>query len=143
MKLYVQRLSPDEPFTAPSKAYPDDVGLDLYCSRHAVVRPGCFGTLHTNTAIAPERGGWVWLTDRSSTFYKRHLLCHQGKVDPGYRGELAMMVYNPTSKSVSVRVGDRLFQMVVNPDPLKVEVVMIGKLPGSERGTGGIGSSGR
>jgi dUTP pyrophosphatase len=62
-------------------------------------------------------------------------------IDPGYRGELRVILLNLGTAPYEVKAGDRVAQMVV----AKYEAVEWeeGDLSESVRGAGGFGSSGR
>jgi dUTP pyrophosphatase len=62
-------------------------------------------------------------------------------IDPGYRGELKVILLNLGRSSYEVHAGDRIAQMVV----ARYEAVdwEEGELAESARGLGGFGSSGR
>ena len=143
MRLKVQQVRPDEFFHAPTKAHASDAGLDLYCSREAHIPRYGWAQLPTNTAIALPRGYWALLLGRSSTFFKRHLLVHQGTIDPEFVGELMGLVFNPTSKRITVQAGDRLFQLIPQKTTDKPQISVVQSLPKTKRGAGGIGSSGK
>ena len=62
-------------------------------------------------------------------------------IDPGYRGELKVILLNLGNAAYQVHAGDRIAQMVVaRYEPVEWEE---GDLSESVRGTGGFGSSGR
>jgi dUTP pyrophosphatase len=65
-----------------------------------------------------------------------------GTIDAGYRGEIKVNLINldPTT-SIALRRGDRIAQLVVQP-VVRARFVPVDELPGSERGTGGHGSTG-
>jgi dUTP pyrophosphatase len=66
-----------------------------------------------------------------------------GTVDAGYRGELQIILINhDKSESVSFKRGDRIAQLVIQKVE-RAEFVEVHELPGSGRGTGGFGSTGR
>ena len=64
-----------------------------------------------------------------------------GTIDPGYRGEVRVILLNLGREPYTVRAGDRIAQMIV----ARYEAVEWeeGDLADSRRGTGGFGSSGR
>ena len=64
-----------------------------------------------------------------------------GTIDPGYRGELRVILLNLGREPYTIRAGDRIAQMVV----AKYEAVewVEEDLAESLRGSGGFGSSGR
>jgi dUTP pyrophosphatase len=66
-----------------------------------------------------------------------------GTVDGGYRGELQVILINhDKSESVSFKRGDRIAQLVIQKVE-RAEFVEVRELPGSGRGSGGFGSTGR
>jgi dUTP pyrophosphatase len=66
-----------------------------------------------------------------------------GTVDAAYRGELQIILINhDLRESISFVKGDRIAQLVIQ----RVEnatFVEVDSLPGTERGAGGFGSTGR
>ena len=68
-----------------------------------------------------------------------------GTIDEDYRGELAVLLVNLGTETVTIQPGDRIAQLVVAPVS-RVGIVEIGdveELGATERGTGGFGSTGR
>ena len=65
-----------------------------------------------------------------------------GLIDPGYRGEVKVILLNTDrAESFVVEPGMRIAQLVIVELP-SVELVEVDELPPSERGEGGLGSSG-
>ena len=64
-----------------------------------------------------------------------------GTIDPGYRGEIRVILVNLGNEPYTIHAGDRIAQMIV----ARYEAVewVEGELAGSRRGEGGFGSSGR
>jgi dUTP pyrophosphatase len=64
-----------------------------------------------------------------------------GTIDPGYRGELRVLMINLGREPYTVHAGDRIAQLIV----ARYEAVewVEGELAESNRGQGGFGSSGR
>jgi dUTP pyrophosphatase len=62
-------------------------------------------------------------------------------IDPGYRGELRVIMLNLGKAAYEIRAGDRIAQLVLaRYEPVEWEE---GELAESSRGVGGFGSSGR
>ncbi|MFN8146008.1 MAG: dUTP diphosphatase [Candidatus Nanopelagicales bacterium] len=141
--VLVRRLDPDVP--PPSYAHPGDAGLDLVTTVEAVLEPGERALLPTGIAIALPEGYAGFVHPRSGLALKHGLsiVNAPGTVDAAYRGELAVTVINlDPREAVHLRRGDRIAQLVVQ----RVEHAVLHEvetLPGSDRGEGGFGSSGR
>jgi dUTP pyrophosphatase len=65
-----------------------------------------------------------------------------GTVDAGFRGELQVILINhDLTESVSFKKGDRIAQLVIQKVE-RAQFVEVADLPGSERASGGFGSTG-
>jgi dUTP pyrophosphatase len=107
--------------------------------------PGERALVPTGIAIAlPD--GYVALVHPRSGLAIKHgvtMVNAPGTVDAGYRGELQIILINhDRSESVSFKRGDRIAQLVIQRVE-RAEFVEVHELPGSGRGTGGFGSTGR
>jgi dUTP pyrophosphatase len=65
-----------------------------------------------------------------------------GTVDAGYRGELQVILINlDQNQSISFKKGDRIAQLVIQQVE-RAKFTEVSELPGSDRSTGGFGSTG-
>jgi len=141
--VLVRRLDPD--VALPSYAHPGDAGLDLVTTVDAVVPPGERVLLPTGIAIALPEGYAAFVHPRSglAVKYGVSLVNAPGTIDAAYRGEIAVSLVNLDPRdAVTLRRGDRVAQLVIQ----RVEHAVLHEvdvLPGSDRGEGGFGSSGR
>ena len=141
--VLLQRLDPDVP--VPSYAHPGDAGVDLVTTIDADMPPGERVLLPTGIAIALPEGYAAFVHPRSglAVKYGVSLVNAPGTVDAGYRGEIRVSLVNLDPREAFVlRRGDRIAQLVVQ----RVEHAVfheVETLPGSDRGEGGFGSSGR
>jgi dUTP pyrophosphatase len=127
----------------PSRAYDGDAGLDLAaCERHELP-PGGRAVVPTGVAVAIPPGYAGFVQPRSG-LAARHgitIVNTPGLVDPGYRGEINVVLLNTDSEEAFVvEPGMRIAQLVVVP-VAPVEPVESAQLPASERGPRGFGSS--
>jgi len=121
-------------------AHKNDAGYDLYSTENAWIRSGETRAIMTNARVCIPPGYMGRVTGRSSTA-TRGLLCHTGTVDAGYTGPIYAILSNLNHHMVEVKRGDRVAQLVILELP---EVEMSeGKLPETERGNQGLGSTGR
>lgn len=145
MNIKCIRVRSNETFHIPTQGYENDAGFDLYVSRACVVHPKTFAQIPTNCALAIPTGYWGLLLGRSSTFFKRHLMTHQGTVDAGYRGEIMGLVYNPTTRKVTLYPCERVFQIIIQPLTHNLctrNIKVVQELPSSARDKAGFGSTG-
>lgn len=136
----------EKPGTAPSRAYADDAGFDLYVSQTVVIPAHRFLDVPCGVQVELPDGTWGFLTGRSSTLRKRGLLVHTGIIDQGYRGELFAGVWNLTGQDVVVEAGDRISQLIVIENTtaqiILREVLEPDEFSAHPRGLRGFGSSG-
>lgn len=129
--------------SVPTRAYPDDAGLDLAACESVTIEPMGRALVRTGLRFALPEGMWGLIVGRSSAWHKRGIDVKLGVIDAGWRGELLISVHNPSElEKVEIEIGDRLAQYIVLPawtGPLR-EVT---ELPAHARGTNGFGSSGR
>lgn len=128
----------------PKRAYHDDAGLDLAASVRTVCWAGQFTDIPTALAVQMPSSVWGLITGRSSTIRSRGLLVVSGVIDPGYRGELFVGVWNLGPSKVVVAEGDRLGQLIlINNVTAQTEIERVDALEDHPRGLNGMGSSGR
>ncbi len=141
-KVLVKRLDPDMPLPAYAKA--GDAGADLCTRVDLTILPGERVLVPTGISIALPNGFVALVHPRSGLAVKHgiSIVNTPGTVDAGYRGELAVILINhDKEKSVSFKKGDRIAQLVIQQVE-RAEFVEVSQLPGSERSTGGFGSTG-
>ncbi len=140
--LRIRRLDPRA--TVPSRAHPDDAGLDLHALEPAQLAPGQRLAVRTGIAVAIPEGHAGLVLPRSG-LASRHgiaLVNAPGLIDAGYRGELRVLLLNTDRlESYAVAAGDRIAQLVVAPVTL-APVAVVEELDPTTRGDGGFGSSG-
>lgn len=137
--LKILRVSPEA--TLPTRAHPDDAGLDLFSLEDFILGPGRGHVTRTGIAIAlpPHHVGMV--ADRSS-MAKRGVKTAGGVIDAGYRGEIHIVLRNLTLEPIPIAKGERIAQLLILPiiTPMPVEV---SSLDETSRGSKGFGSSGK
>ncbi|WP_300768498.1 dUTP diphosphatase [uncultured Bifidobacterium sp.] len=128
----------------PSYVHPGDAGADLRTTRDVTLAPFQRDLVPTGIAIALP-AGYVGLVHPRSGLAIRDgvtVLNAPGTIDAGYRGEIKVPLINLDSDStVVLHRGDRIAQLVIQRY-VEASFVRAERLPGSERGTGGFGSSG-
>ncbi|MDE2038970.1 MAG: dUTP diphosphatase [Elusimicrobia bacterium] len=125
----------------PTRAHPDDAGLDLYALEALSLEPGKGCVARTGIAVALPSGHVGLIADRSS-LAKRGLKTAGGVIDAGYRGEIGIVLWNLSSSPQAVAAGERLAQLLILP----VAAPSVRETPcldGTLRGAAGFGSTGR
>jgi dUTP pyrophosphatase len=143
VRLKFKRL--DRAVDLPSFAKEGDAGLDLRSNEDVTVKPGDRALVPTGLAVAipPGHAGLVLPRSGLASRHGLTLANAPGLIDAGYRGEIIVAVVNlDREDAVDIRRGDRIAQLLVVPFA-QVEPVEVPELPGSDRGGGGFGSTGR
>jgi len=141
MDIAAVRLDPG--LSLPAHARPGDAGLDLYARESASIDPGERRLMPTGLAVAIPPGHAGLVLPRSGLAMQKgvSVLNAPGLIDAGYRGELKVLLINHGAATVDIARGERIAQLVVQA-VAHVQLVEIDRLPDSERGTGGFGSTG-
>jgi dUTP pyrophosphatase len=140
--VLIRRIDAGAPL--PEYAHPGDAGADLVTTVDVVLAPGERALVPTGLAIALPAGYAAFVHPRSGLAARLGLsiVNTPGTIDAGYRGEIKVLLVNhdPTSE-VRLRRGDRVAQLVVQQVE-RARFVEVARLPGSDRGDGGYGSTG-
>jgi len=142
-QVLIKRLDPDLPLPKYSKG--GDAGADIFSRIDITLAPGERALVPTGIALAlPD--GYVALVHPRSGLAIKHgvtMVNAPGTVDAGFRGELQCILINhDLRESVSFKRGDRIAQLVFQKVE-RAEFVEVDVLPGSGRGEGGFGSTGK
>lgn len=136
-----KRLHPDAklPKYAHEGAW-GDLAADLYSVHEATVEPGKTALVATGLAMAfPEDYGAL-VEDRSGLAVKG-ITTLAGVIDPGYRGEIKVVLTNVTPTPITLNAGDRIAQLRI-VKKLQATFEEVEDLDATHRGEGGFGSTG-
>jgi len=109
------------------------------------LNPGQRVLVPTGISIALPNGYVALVHPRSGLALKHgiSMVNTPGTIDAAYRGELAVILINhDQSESVSFKKGDRIAQLVIQQVE-HADFIEVSSLPGSGRGAGGFGSTGK
>ena len=142
MILAYTRLHDDA--RSPAPAHDGDAGYDLHAAEAATIAAGERASVGTGLALAIPAGLAGLVLPRSGLALRHGiaLVNSPGLIDPGYRGELRVLLLNTDRREhFEVAVGDRIAQLIL------VAFVAPGlrEMPALEetvRGIGGFGSTG-
>lgn len=143
----VVRLRPTrDPLPLPRYMTPDAAGMDLLADleEDVVLRAGERRLVPTGLALALPRGFEGQVRPRSGLAHREGvtLLNSPGTIDADYRGEIQVLLVNLGSAPVRLRRGDRIAQLVIAP-VARIAWRQVDALSGTERGAGGLGSTGK
>ena len=141
-KILIKRLDPSVPL--PSYAKAGDAGADLATRIDFTINPGERILVPTGISIALPNGYVALVHPRSGLAIKHgiSMVNTPGTVDAGYRGELQVILINhDLTQPVSFKKGDRIAQLVIQKVE-RADFVEVSDLPGSDRSSGGFGSTG-
>jgi dUTP pyrophosphatase len=141
-KILIKRLDPTVPL--PSYAKAGDAGADLATRIDFTINPGERMLVPTGISIALPNGYVALVHPRSGLAIKHgiSMVNTPGTVDAGYRGELQVILINhDLTQPISFKKGDRIAQLVIQKVE-RADFVEVSDLPGSDRSSGGFGSTG-
>ncbi len=143
MRLGIKRLHPDAILPRYAHGPAEDAGLDLCAVASVTLEPGIPQLVPTGLTIEIPPGYEGQVRPRSGLALKHAITIPNapGTIDPGYRGELKVILLNLGRDPFVIQPGDRIAQLVL----ARYEAVEWEErdLGASLRGEGGFGSSGR
>ncbi len=142
IKIRILRLKKDIPL--PSRATPDSVGVDLYAAEATIIKARSFGVVRTGIAIELPRGVEGQVRARSGLALRHGIgvLNSPGTIDPDYRGEVSVILFNFSDVDFEIKPKDRIAQIVFSRT-VEVEFEENQSLTPTKRGQGGFGHTGR
>jgi dUTP pyrophosphatase len=143
VQVLITRL--DESIPLPRYAKGGDAGADIVTRIDITLNPGERALVPTGISIALPDGYAAFVHPRSGLAIKHGvtMVNAPGTVDAGFRGELqCIMINHDQREPITFKKGDRIAQLVIQKVE-RADFVEVHELPGSGRGTGGFGSTGR
>jgi dUTP pyrophosphatase len=143
MKVRIKRLCEEAYVPEYAHGPAEDAGMDLRAAEEVTLGPGVPQLVPTGIAIELPPGHEAQIRPRSGLALKHAITLPNSPatIDPGYRGEIRVILLNLGKENYVVHRGDRIAQMVIaRYESVEWEE---GDLSNSARGAGGFGSSGR
>lgn len=144
MKLKIKKVK--ENAKIPKIATNGSAGMDLHAciSESITLAPNQLAMIPTGIAIElPDNSCAAFIYARSGLGIK-HGICLAngvGVIDSDYRGEICVGLCNVSDKPYEISPDERVAQMVIAP-VIVPEVEEVTELTDTERGAGGLGSTG-
>ena len=141
--IAVSAMRPDAQLHRFAHSPQEEAGMDLFAAEEARLAPGQWTTVGTGLILEIPPGYEGQVRPRSGLALRHGvtLLNSPGTIDPGYRGELRVLMINHGHEEFHIRPGDRIAQLVVGAYAA-VEWRLEPSLSESARGAGGFGSTG-
>lgn len=143
LEIVVKKLSPRA--RLPEYMSEGASGLDLFAllEEPLVIEPGKWALIPTGLALSIPEGYEGQIRPRSGLALSHGLtvLNSPGTIDSDYRGEIKVILINLGEKPFTIRDGDRIAQLVIQP-VTKVMLRLTEELPPSLRQEGGFGHTG-
>ena len=137
--LKVQKLSNNA--ALPKRSTSGVAGYDLSAAHDCTIPAGSKGLVKTGLSISFPACLYACIAPRSGLALKKFIAVGAGVVDSDYRGDVGVVLFNHGDQDFQVKMGDRIAQLILEQiDTPPVQEVQ--DLAGTERGTGGFGSTG-
>lgn len=118
-----------------------DLAADLYAVHGVTLNAGVTMPVATGVAMEFPATHGALVEDRSGLAV-RGVTTLAGVIDPGYRGELRVVMANLSAAAVEIKAGDRIAQLRI-VRRIEAEFEEVGELMEAARGAAGFGSTGR
>lgn len=138
LKIQVRKL--DERVKLPIKKREGDIGYDVYSNDRVYVHPAETVIIPTGLAMRAPEGFYLEVAPRSGETVKRGLVCH-GYIERDYTGEIGIIYFNKTGKHIEVDKHTRVARIILRKQ-YEADLEIVEKLPETNRGSDGYGSSG-
>jgi dUTP pyrophosphatase len=125
----------------PSYAYSTDVGFDLRANETIKLFPGEQKAVRTGLVFEIPQEHVGLIRDRVGIVQKMGVHTTAGTFDPGFRGEVSIILVNLSEETQYVEKGMRVAQMIIIP-VVKPKIIEVEELKETERGEKSFGSTG-
>jgi len=145
LKILDKRIGTE--FPLPHHATPGSAGMDLRAciDEEMLIQPGETKLIPTGVSVYVEDPGLAAvLLPRSGLGHKNGIVLGNlvGLIDSDYQGPLMVSCWNRSSEPFTLKIGERLAQMVIIP-VVQADFEVVEEFEETHRGEGGFGHSGR
>jgi dUTP pyrophosphatase len=117
-----------------------DLAADLYALAGATLDAGATAAVATGVAMEFPSSHGALVEDRSGLAV-RGVTTLAGVIDPGYRGEIEVVLTNLSERAVEIKAGDRIAQLRI-VRRIEAQFEEVRELVEAARGAKGFGSTG-
>lgn len=142
LKILFKKLNKNA--VTPTYAKIGDCCCDLYSIDDVTIIPGGRRLIDTGIAIELPSGFEAQIRPRSGNAWRQGVtvLNTPGTIDEGYRNSIKVILINHGDGYFTIKRGDRIAQMKFSPVYTGC-FIEVDELSSTERGTDGVGSTGR
>jgi len=145
VEIMICRTENGQGLPLPEYMTPGAAGMDIYAAveEDMTIESGSRALIPTGLRLALPLGYEAQIRPRSGLAIKHGvtLLNSPGTIDCDYRGEVKVIVINHGSEPFTVKRGDRIAQMVIQP-VIRAMLIETASLEDTARGDGGFGHTG-
>jgi len=121
--------------------YKSDVGFDLRANETVKLFPGEQKAVKTGLVFEIPEAHVGLIRDRAGIVQKMGVHTTAGTFDPGFRGEVSIILVNLSEETQYIETGMRIAQMIIIP-VIKPKIIEVEELSETERGEKSFGSTG-
>ena len=125
----------------PRKGREGDAGYDLFLNEDITFKAKAVTVVDTGVCVELPKGHAGLLAMRSSVC-KTGMIIQQPLIDENFRGEIHILIMNPTDTDFIYKAGDRICSLYVFPVYTEA-LEVVDELSDSNRGSNWSGSSGK
>jgi len=150
MMLEILRIKPDA--LLPRRGTEQSIGLDLHAylisetgrASTLILAPYSTRLISTGLIMKPPSGHSILVCSRSGLALRSIFVTNApGVIDPDYRGEIKVLLYNGSPVSQYIKHEDRVAQILILPTPIMPFEEVTTMDLNTPRGDAGFGSTGQ
>lgn len=127
----------------PTYATDGSACFDIYSAEYCCWESGMTVTISTELFVEVPVGYEMQIRSRSGLSTRGIVVANApGTIDSDYRGGVKIILHNQSNCAVDVRKGERIAQGCIQP-VLRIDFLLVDELNNTERGSGGLGSTGK
>lgn len=125
----------------PTKASPQSAGYDLYSAYDYMVPPLGKELISTDISLCLPKGTYGRIAPRSGIAWKHFIATGAGVIDPDYRGNVKIVVFNHSPNPFEIKKGTKIAQLICEKI-LFPTITILNEADQTDRNNKGFGSSG-
>ena len=143
-KVLIKKLDPTVELPAYKTEGASGMDIMAFIKEPINLKPNSSCLVPTGLTVAFSSDFEIQIRPRSGLAAKNNIsvLNTPGTIDSDYRGEIKVILFNHGKNDFLINNKDRIAQMILTP-VIKMDLEVTDDLPGTIRGEGGFGSTGK